>query len=398
VRILFLHEVNYLEKPIFEMHEIPEYLSLAGHQIGFVHFAEGWTKKQVRRQGFRSLIHGRVLKDAQIELFTPQQMSSGIVSRLWMAAKAPRVLRKAIHLFKPDLIFSYSVPTSGWQALRIAKELAIPFVFRALDVSHMIRKTALSGLVEIAEKYIYRNADHVSANNSALASYCISRGSKSTGTSVELPPLDLMHFSKAFETRAEFRTKLGISQVSKVVVYMGSFFYFSGLPEVIRDFASEQEEDTYLVLIGGGEQDKELRELVSSLGLENKVLFTGFVPYSELPRYLGIADVAINPMTPLAVSNFALPNKVLQYLASGLPVVSFTLDGLTEALPKNCDLMVASKENGIWREVVKHLERTDGGMLGRQRISEELASEFSPGSTIIALENLLKSVRGRYRG
>jgi glycosyltransferase involved in cell wall biosynthesis len=398
VRILFLHEVNYLEKPIFEMHELPEYLSLAGHQIGFVHFAENWTRKQVRRQGFRSLIDGRVLKDAQIELFTPQQMSSGLVSRLWMAARAASVIRKAIHHFKPDLILSYSVPTSGWQALRIAKQLSIPFVFRALDVSHMIRKTAFSGLVEIAEKYIYRNADHVSANNPALASYCISRGSKSTSTSVELPPLDLMHFSKALESRADFRSKLGISPDSRVVVYMGSFFYFSGLPEVIRDFATGQVEDTYLVLIGGGEQDKELRELVSFLGVETKVLFTGFVPYSDLPGYLGIADVAINPMTPSVVSNFALPNKVLQYLASGLPVVSFSLNGMTKTLPENCNLTVASEETGIWSEVVELLKRNDGGMLGRQRPSGELASEFSPAITIAALEHLLESVQERYRG
>jgi glycosyltransferase involved in cell wall biosynthesis len=398
VRILFLHEVNYLEKPIFEMHEFPEHLSMEGHQIGFVHFAEGWTKKQIRRQGFSSTIQGRVLKDARIELFTPQQMSTGIASRLWMAVTAGGALRKAIHLFKPDLIFSYSVPTSGWQALRIAKKLSVPFVFRALDVSHMIRKTVFSGMVEIAENYIYRNADHVSANNLALARYCISRGSRPSGTSVELPPLDLTHFSQAAASRADVRAELGIPLSSKVVVYMGSFFYFSGLPEVIRDFAADQAKDTYLVLIGGGEQDKELRELVSNLGIENKVLFTGFVTYSELPHYLGIANVAINPMTPLVVSNFALPNKVLQYLASGLPVVSFSLSGLTEALPKNCDLVVATKEAGIWSEVIKLLERIDGANLGREQVNEELASQFSPASTIAAIEDLLKSVKERYRG
>ncbi len=398
MRILFLHEVNYLEKPIFEMHEFPEYLSMAGHQIGFVHFAEGWTKKQVRRQGFSSLIQGRVLKDARIELFTPQQRSSGVASRLWMAAIAGRALRKAILCFKPDLIFSYSVPTSGWQALRIAKKLSIPFVFRALDVSHMIRKTVFSGMVEVAEKYIYRNADHVSANNLALARYCISRGSQPSRTSVERPPLDLSHFSKAAESRSEIRAKLGIPLSSKVVVYMGSFFYFSGLPAVIRDFAADQVDDTYLVLIGGGEQDKELRELVSDLGLESRVRFTGFVTYSDLPLYLGVANVAINPMTPLVVSNFALPNKVLQYLASGLPVVSFSLNGLTEALPKNCDLVLASKEAGIWSGVIELLERIDEGNLGREQVNKELASQFSPASTIAALEDLLKSVKERYRG
>ncbi len=398
MRILFLHEVNYLEKPIFEMHEFPEYLSLAGHQIGFLHFAEGWTRDKVRLQGFRSIISGRVLSQAKIELFTPQQQSSGIVPRLLMAARAGRTVRKAVEAFKPDLIVSYAVPTSGWQALRIAKKLSIPFVFRALDVSHMIRKTVFAGMIKIAENFVYRNADHISANNQALANYCVSKGSSASRTTVELPPLDLLHFSQAAHFRSEMRNKLRIPATAKVVVYMGSFFYFSGLPEVLRDFALNQPGDTHLVLVGGGEQDEELRKLVTALNLESKVLFTGFVPYSELPMYLGVADVAINPMTPLAVSNFALPNKVLQYLASGLPVVTFELAGLKEALPANCDLVVASEEDGIWSQVVKLLDRSESERLVGQTGFKELTIQFSLDSTIAAMQNRLVSVAGQCRG
>jgi glycosyltransferase involved in cell wall biosynthesis len=109
---------------------------------------------------------------------------------------------------------------------------------------------------------------------------------------------------------------------------MGSFFYFSGLPEVIRSFAKEAIHDDYLVIIGAGEQAKELKGIVNGLGIQDKVLFTGLVRFADLPRYLAIADVAINPLKPSLVSNTALPNKVLQYMASGLPVVSTRLRGL----------------------------------------------------------------------
>ena len=40
MRVLFVHEVSFLDKPIFEMHEFPEYLASRGHEVHFVDFLE----------------------------------------------------------------------------------------------------------------------------------------------------------------------------------------------------------------------------------------------------------------------------------------------------------------------------------------------------------------------
>ena len=68
------------------------------------------------------------------------------------------------------------------------------------------------------------------------------------------------------------------------------------------------------------------------LGLANRVMFTGFLPFDELPDLVCAADVAINPMLKSLVSDCALPHKVLQYMASGIPVVSTNLEGLRATL------------------------------------------------------------------
>jgi glycosyltransferase involved in cell wall biosynthesis len=60
----------------------------------------------------------------------------------------------------------------------------------------------------------------------------------------------------------------------------------------------------------------------------SKVTFTGFIVFEDLPGYLLLADVAINSMQPSLVADAAIPNKVIQYLASGLKVVSTRLRGL----------------------------------------------------------------------
>lgn len=371
------------------MHEFPEHLASIGHEVAFMHFAEGWTKKQVAQQGFRSKISGRVLGFVDLDLFTPQQTSTGLMSRLRMAAGAGRQFQNVLKSFSPDVVVSFSVPTSGWQALKVAKKLGIPFVFRALDVSHKIRKSPFAGLIELAERYIYRHSTLVSANNPAMAKYCISLGANPATTVVDLPPLDLEHFEQTPTSKAEFKKELGIRNKVKVILYMGSFFYFSGLPEAIRRFAELNHHDTEMVLVGGGEQDRELREIVSSLGIENRVHFTGFVKFADLPKYLGVADVAINPMKRSLVSNAAFPNKVIQYMATALPVASTKLDGLEMTFGQVPGLRFSETSEGVIDEAVRLIRESNLAAMGELNRAA-VAELFSVDTAVRGFESRLK--------
>ncbi len=326
MRILFVHEVNYLTKPIYEMHEFPEHLAARGHQVAFWHFAEDFSRSRVSELGFRREIQGRVVDGSRVTLYTPQGTEGTLIGRLLTALSAKSLARQVIADFRPDVIVSFAVPTQGWQTLQVARKLGIPFMFRALDVSHRIRKGPFRTLIRAAEIVLYRNSDLVSANNQAMLEYCQNlAGRELRSAAVHFPPLDLSRFRLG--DRARGRRLLGLDDSEKVIMYMGSFFYFSGLPEVIESIGL-QPETFKLVLIGGGEQERELRSLVLEKGLGNRVLFAGFIPFEQLADALAAADIAINPMHRTLVSNAALPNKVLQYLACRIPVVATRLDGL----------------------------------------------------------------------
>ena len=373
-----MHEVNYLTKPIYEMHEFPEHLAINGHEIGFWHFPEGYKLGEVRALGWKRQITGRVVSGASLTLFTPP-IAGSLLGRLVSALFANYFARKAIEEFQPDLIVSFSVPTQGWQLIRAAKKLGVPVIFRALDVSHKIRRGVFSRLIYRAESFVYRNVDWVSANNPAMLEYCQSMGASSSKSSVDWPPIDLRRFTQA-KPALDLKSQLGIPENRKIVLYMGSFFYFSGLPAVIREFAKSAV-DEHLVLIGGGEQDEELRELVEILGVKGRVTFTGFIDFEDLPSYLNLADVAINPMQPSLVANAAIPNKVIQYLASGLRVASTRLRGLeltfgdSEVLQLvNLPQDVARRALEICRGSFKSVDAIDNVDLERFTLSESIAA------------------------
>lgn len=390
MRILFLHEVGYLEKPIFEMHEFPEHLAARGHEIGFCDFSEMSGASQSART--ETLVGGRVLDDVKIRLFSQKSVAQGIVGRLIAVFLFPRFFDKVLSDFNPEVVVSYAVPTSGWQALLMCKRAGIPFVFRALDVSHKIRRTSLSALVKAAERFVYKGSTWVSCNNPAMQSYCVTMGASPAKSSVELPPLDLAHFLLSGGDKQSFLRKLGLSKDSSIIVYMGSFFYFSGLDRVLERLSSLTSKPS-LILVGGGDQESELKELVKNRNLEEHVRFTGFVAFEDLPGYLSIADVAINPMLPSLVAHAALPNKVLQYMAAGLPVVSTSLNGLSALFPAADGLTLVSSPEEVLEKSISIATRASRSQMGQanRKLVEKI---FAREKTVDAFENLLESVRG----
>ncbi len=395
MRILFLHEVNYLEKPIFEMHEFPEHLAALGHEVGFVQFPEGLSFSEVRALGWKAKVPGRVLPSQNLTLYTPQNAAGNLLGRLKTALSFKRSFTAVIKDFRPDAVVCFSVPTSGWQALKVCSRLGIPFVFRALDVSHLIRKSVFSRLILASEKFIYRNASAVSANNPAMAEYCKSLGANSTKTSVDLPPIDLSHFASGKSQRNQIRSRLGIAVESKVILYMGSFFYFSGLPQLVDEFSRSAQQNTVLLLIGGGEQDQELRQQVTALGLQNRVLFTGFVGFNELPGYLAVADVAVNPMQSSLVSNAAFPNKVIQYLATGLAVATTRLRGLELTFGEVAGIRYSETPEQVMRDALQMASNPDLNVLGKGN-QILLAEKFSRIQAIKAFETRLRKLVEHY--
>jgi glycosyltransferase involved in cell wall biosynthesis len=393
LKILFIHEVNYTNKVIFEMHEFPELLALRGHDVTFFHYPEAPTVPRVSWRTTRERIVGRAYPEAMIELVTPPTWGGRPIERYLAPILNYWPLRREIARGGYDAVVLYAVPTTGWQATAVAKRHRVPLVFRALDVSHKIRKSPVSALIRRAERYIYRNAALLSANNPAMAEYCVQESGRTGPTVVNLPPIDLGHFTaEGVESK---RRELGIGDDKKVVMYMGSFFGFSGLDTVVRMFADEVKAhpELVLLLVGGGELDGELRRLVAQLGLGDSVIFTGLVPYATLPSYLQAAEVAINPFVPELLTHVAFPHKVLQYMAAGVPAVSTSLRGLRGVLGDESGVTWVDQPGQVLAAAVELALQSDAAREAISVAQRALITRlFSKEDATISLENTLVSL------
>jgi glycosyltransferase involved in cell wall biosynthesis len=386
LKILFIHEVSYRKKVIFEMHEFPELLALRGHEISFLEFDEGrrfWKKPNTPR--FET-VKGRVHGDTTIRVSRPLQLGIPGLDRLLAIITVLPVLGKLFKEGSFDAVVLYAVPTYGLQALWLARRFGVPVLFRALDVSHKIRSSLLSPVIKLVEKRIYNRVDLLSANNPAMAKYCKALGKRTKPTKVHFPPLDVDHF-KFVKRDLELRRSLGFRDDDTVLVYIGSFFYFSGLLDALDEFAEASKSSPHLkfLLVGGGEQDYELRQKVANLGLSEKVIFTGFVSYEELPRYLKTADVAVNTLEPTLVADVAFPNKVLQYLAAGLPTVSVRLEGLYAIFGSNASILWEKDSASV---IKKAAGLDDSELMGMRSETSKLGGlkNFNPDQAVRDLE------------
>jgi glycosyltransferase involved in cell wall biosynthesis len=333
MRFLFVHEVNWREKITYEVHDIPELLSIAGHEVTFIDFPEfAKTDPRNRNFGFRTsrvFSQSRAHQGSKVDVFTPGGVVAGNLRRYFATFTFVPLFWRTVRERNIDVVVLYGVPTNGWQTVLLAKILKVPVIFRAIDIAHLLRDTRFKNLVKVAERYIYRNVAHISAHNEALKNYCVSLGASINNVSIDFPSVDLARF-KPHPRDKELASSLGIHSGQKVVLFRGTLYRFSGLEIFIELFADylRQNSDTCLLIVGSGEAEAVIRKAITKHDLEKQVIMRPFVSYDDLVPHICLANVSVNTFIPSLVTHCVLPGRVLQSMACGIPVVSTPLQGM----------------------------------------------------------------------
>ena len=107
-------------------------------------------------------------------------------------------------------------------------------------------------------------------------------------------------------------------------------------------------------LLGFGDCLEDLKAQSTSLGLDDHVTFTGRVDRAAIAEYLSRADIGLCPDLRTPLNDLSTMNKTMEYMAYGLPAVSF---GLTETRVSGGDtlLYVPSGDIDAYADAVEKL-------------------------------------------
>lgn len=90
----------------------------------------------------------------------------------------------------------------------------------------------------------------------------------------------------------QWREELGVPDDHKLVLFAGKFIEKKRPNDLLRAFIRIDSPDTHLLLVGGGELEKKLREIA---GQHPRVHFAPFQNQSKMPRTYAAADLVVLP-------------------------------------------------------------------------------------------------------
>ena len=134
----------------------------------------------------------------------------------------------------------------------------------------------------------------------------------------------LDQFERSGEDR---RMELGL-QDKRVLLYHGVMSPNRGLQNALRAVYSLRNEmpDLVFLLVGDGTGKPELEALTKELEMEDRVVFTGKVPFIEVASYIRCANLAILPFPDIIWWAVSSPIKLMEYLAVGIPIIATDIE------------------------------------------------------------------------
>lgn len=149
-----------------------------------------------------------------------------------------------------------------------------------------------------------------------------------------------------------WREKLGFDKEKKYAVYCGHLYPEKGI-EVILNVADkfQQHKDIVFLLVGGLEKDRrKWEEYCLKKGIKN-VLFTGFIPNSDVPKYLKVADCLLLAYKLKDINykvmdiNTTSPLKLFEYMASKRPIAATNIPTISKVLNHNSNSLLVRPDD-----------------------------------------------------
>jgi glycosyltransferase involved in cell wall biosynthesis len=136
---------------------------------------------------------------------------------------------------------------------------------------------------------------------------------------------------------------------NKSIVFIGDIDNRDGVDVLLKAFSYVVKElnGTKLYIIGDGPALQKMIKLCSKLQLHKHVVFTRWIPFSQLIRILPTFSVGVVPSKKMLLNEIVIPRKTFEFMAAGLPVVASNLTAIKEVIKDNSSGMLFTPDDEV---------------------------------------------------
>ena len=283
-----------------------------------------------------------------------------------VAAFYSRDIAKKIKEIGLDIVHTQSEFSLGAFGKIIARKYDIPFIhtYHTMWEDYMHYIIPIKGTRNIYPKRFARNL----SRSFVRKAECIITPSKKTekylrykckikNKPIYIIPtgIDIKPFSKdnfTLEEKNKLKESLGINKDDKVILFLGRIaeeksidLIMNNMPTVFRNLPN-----TKFLICGVGPALEKLKEQAKKLNIEDNVIFTGKIPWEDVPKYYNLGDVFVNAsVTETQGLTF------IEAMASSLPVVAKFAPNLSEFIKHNENGFLVKRDNDFAKSVISVL-------------------------------------------
>jgi glycosyltransferase involved in cell wall biosynthesis len=172
-------------------------------------------------------------------------------------------------------------------------------------------------LLAISRK-IYKNVDRI-----LVSSYSFIKYFKDI-IGIELKPINYLpqHAEEQYYLDINRATREKGDKGTVNLLFAGNIGEMQSVETIIRAAAELREIDQLKWhIVGDGSARLKCEELVKHLELEDKVIFYGHRPVSEMPQFFSMASALLVTLKNNEFISYTLPGKVQSYMAAGKPII-----------------------------------------------------------------------------
>lgn len=302
----------------------------------------------------------------------------------WLRTAALSIRVRRRHGF--DVIQACNPPDTYWLLALLWRMRGARFIFDQHDLnpelylsrfgkpSGVAGRLQLGGLVQL-ERNTYRTADRVISTNGSYKRVAERRG--------KLEPSNVTVVRSGPDTtvmRPIYPDPSIRAGAKHLLAYIGIMGPQDGVENIlaVMDELVHQRGRTGIraVLLGFGDRLEDLKRESTQRALDDNVVFTGRVGPDQIAQYLSSSDLGLGPDLNTPLNNVSTMNKTMEYMAYGLPPVSFDLVE-TRVSAADIGIYIASGDISTFADEIEALlddteRRVELGLRARERASTVL--------------------------